>query len=178
MIDRSLFALLLLTVLYIFLVKPHAESVSLLNSQIAVLDAQITAQENLKKFKADTEKRVKNIINSSAANEVYFYPAAQSNSVSLVELQDFVKNATKSSNMEFVSSNWGEPFSDQKTGITKLPLSFVVKGSPLDANTFLKNILFAQKLVKIERASITKYQNQQLLLNFSIVAFKPDRGKQ
>jgi hypothetical protein len=100
------------------------------------------------------------------------YPVKTSASLALVDLQDFVKTKATTTKMEITTSTWGEPVADVITGLTRIPMTVTLKGIPPDVNMFLQKLLYGEKFIKIERASITKYQDQQLLLNLSLVAFK------
>jgi hypothetical protein len=51
-------------------------------------------------------------------------------------------------------------------------MTFTLKGIPVDVDQFLQKLLYGKKFIKIERATVSKYQDQQLLLNLSLVAFK------
>ena len=170
--DRSLLVLLAIIVAFIFYVKPARENIDLLRTRITVLDGQIAAQENIRRQRVDISGRLKATGVSTAVNEGYLYPAGESESLALVDLQDFVKGIVVANHMEIVTSTWGEPAPDPKNGLTRIPMTFVVKGVPSGMDAFLRQLLYGRRFIKAERATITRFQDQQLLLNISMVAFK------
>lgn len=173
--DRSLLVLLAVTVAFVLYAKPARQNIELMQTKIAVLDSQIAAQENLKRQSKGIDGRLKVTGAAAAANETYLYPASKSNSLTLVELQQFVKGAAQGNHMEVVTSTWGEPAPDPNTGLIKIPMSFTLKGMPADVDQFLKKLCYgSSRYIKTERASITKFQDHVLLLNLSLVAFKRD----
>jgi hypothetical protein len=173
--DRSLLVLLAVTVAFVLYVKPARQNIDLLQSKIAVLDSQIASQENIKRQRKGIDGHLKSTGAAAAANESYLYPAAKSNSLALVDLQQFVKGAATASHMEVVTSTWGEPAPDPGTGLIKIPMTFTMKGLPANLDQFLKRLCYgSSRYIKTERATISKFQDQMLLLNISLVAFKRD----
>jgi hypothetical protein len=166
--------LLAVTVAFIFYVKPTRNNISLLQTRLTVLESQIAAQEALKRQSKEIDVSLKSTGAASSVNEAYLYPATMSNSLALVDLQDFVKNGAKANRLEVISSNWGEPIADPKTGQTRLPMTFMVKGAPADLDVFLRKLLYGRRYIKVERATVSRFQEQLLTLNFSLVAFKRD----
>jgi hypothetical protein len=155
-------------------VKPARENINLLKERLTVLDSQIAAQEVIKRQRKDIDARLKITGAAASANEAYLYSAAQSDSLAMVDLQDFVKSTAISTRLEVQSSIWGEPVDDPKIGLTKIPMTFAVKGLPADLDAFLRKLLYGRRFIKVERATLSKVQDQQLLLNFSMLAFKRD----
>jgi hypothetical protein len=170
--DRSLFIVLIITIAFIFYIKPAREKGEQIRMRLAVIESQIASQEAIRKGSGEFKKWVAMIGKTAATNEGYFYPAKTSASLALVDLQDFVKNTANTTKMEITSSTWGEPVADSTTGMIRIPMSFIFKGVPADVDQFLQKLLYGKKYIKIERATVTKYQDQQLLLNVSLVAFK------
>jgi hypothetical protein len=170
--DRSLLLLLAITVAFIFYVKPARENINLLQTRLDVLNSQIAAQENIKRQNKNLGGYLKTTGIAASANEGYLYPAAESTSMAMVDLQDFVKNSATANRQEIVASTWGEPVDDPKTGQIRLPMTFTVKGAPSDLDAFLRKLLHDRHFIKIERATVSRYQDQQLMFNFSMVAFK------
>jgi len=170
--DRSLLIVLVITVAFIFYIKPARERGEQTRMRLAVVESQIAAQEAIKRGSADFNKRVAALGKTATTNEAYIYPAKTSSSLALVDLQDFVKNTATSTKMEITTSTWGEPVADSTTGMTRIPMTFMLKGIPADVDQFLQKLLYGKKFIKIERATISKYQEQQLLLSLSLVAFK------
>jgi len=170
-IDRSLLILLLTTICYIFFVKPHADDITYLKNKIIVAKNQIAAQETIKSRKNEIEKLIKQGNDSTAINESFFFTSEQSDSIAMVSLQDFVKNAAKNNKIEVLNSNWGVPFNDVKNSIVTLPIIFTVRGYPADVNAFLRILLFSKRFLKVEKTTITRSQDQ-LNLNMMVVAFK------
>lgn len=170
--DRSLLIILAITVAFIFYVKPARQNIDLLKTRIAVLDSQIATQENIKKLRREIDGRVKATGAAASANEEFLYPAGKSSSLALVDLQETVKSAAAATHMEVVNSTWGEPVPDEKSGLTRIPMSFMVKGLPADMDQFLQRLLHGKRFIRAERASVTKFQDQLLVLNLSLVAFK------
>lgn len=172
MIDRSLLIVLMITVAFIFYIKPAREKDEQTRMRLAVIETQIAAQETIKRESADFKKRVATTGKTATTNETYVYPAKTSASLALVDLQDFVKSSAAAAKMEIATSTWGEPVADAVTGMTRIPMTFILKGVPAAVDQFLQKLLYGKKYIKIERATITKSQEQQLLLNLSLVAFK------
>ena len=172
--DRSLFVLLAITVAFILYVKPARENSDLLQTRIALLDSQIAAQQNIRRQRREIDGRLKATGVTASANEGYLYPASKSNSLALVDLQDFVKVAAAACRMEIVSSNWGEATVDPKSGLVRIPMTFMLKGMPGDLDGFLQRLLYGRRFIKVERATISRLQDQQLMVNVSLVAFKRD----
>jgi Tfp pilus assembly protein PilO len=172
--DRSLLLLLVVTVAFIFYVKPATEKNSLLRSQVAVLDSQIAFQKNFRAKSGEIDKRLKASGTAAGQNNGYLFPAGQSESLAMVELQEMVRRLAIAEHLEVVSATWGEPVMDGKNLVTRLPMSFVVKGLPPELDTFLRKLSHGGRFVKIERASIAKQMDQVLQLNFSLVAFRRD----
>lgn len=170
--DRSLLIVLMITVAFIFYVKPARENTEQIRMRLAVVESQIAAQETIKRGSADFKKTVAKIGKIAISNEAYVYPEKSSSSLALVDLQDFVKSMATATKMEILTSTWGEPVADPATAMTRIPLSITLKGGPADVDQFLQKILYGKKFIKIERATIAKYQEQQLSLNLSLVAFK------
>ncbi|MFA7403356.1 MAG: GspMb/PilO family protein [Pelobacteraceae bacterium] len=170
--DRSLLIVLVITVAFIFYIKPARERGEQTKMRLAVVESQIAAQESIKRGSADFKKRVASLGKTATTNEAYIYPAKTSSSLALVDLQDFVKSTATATKMEITTSTWGEPVADSTTGMTRIPMTFMLKGIPADVDQFLQKLLYGKKFIKIERATISKYQDQQLLLSLSLVAFK------
>jgi hypothetical protein len=170
--DRSLLIVLMITVAFIFYVKPAREKGEQTRMRLAVIETQIAAQEAIKRGSADFKNRVATTGKTATSNEAYLYPAKTSASLALVDLQDFVKNTATTTKMEITTSNWGEPVVDAATGMTRIPMTFMLKGVPVDLDQFLQKLLYGKKYIKIERATISKFQDQQLYINLSLVAFK------
>ncbi len=173
--DRSLLLLLLvLTVVYVFYLKPQREKSDLLKTKLSVLDSEIAMQNAVKSDHQVIEQSLKKSSAPAAANDSRLYPAGESNSLAMVDFQEFIKKSALTSKLQIITSTWGEQSSDAVTGQTRYPLSMTVKGAPSDIDTFLRTILYGRLHLKIDRASLTKTQDQQLLLNFSLMAFKRD----
>lgn len=170
--DRSLFIVLVITVAFIFYVKPAREKGEQTRMRLAVVESQIAVQEAIKRESADFKKRVTATGKTATINESYIYPAKTSASLALVDLQDLVKSTATATKMEIITSTWGEPAADSATGMTRIPMTFMLKGVPVDVDLFLQKLLYGKKYIKIERATITKVQDQQLMLNLSLIAFK------
>jgi hypothetical protein len=170
--DRSLLVVLLITVVFIFYIKPGREKGEQIKMRLAVIETQIAAQEAIKRGRADFKKRVFTIGKTATTNEAYLYSAKTSASLALVDLQDYVKNTATATKIEIATSTWGEPVVDSSTGMTRIPMSFMFKGIPADIDQFFQKLLYGKKYIKIERAGVSKFQDQQLLLNLSLVAFK------
>lgn len=170
--DRSLLIVLMITVAFIFYIKPAREKGEQTKMRLAVIETQIAAQETIKRESADFKKRVATTGKTATTNEAYVYPVKTSASLALVDLQDFVKSTATATKMEIITSTWGEPVADAVTGMTRIPMNFTITGVPADVDQFLQKILFGKKYIKIERATVSKTQVQQLLLNLSLVAFK------
>lgn len=170
--DRTLIIVLMITVAFIFYIKPAREKSEQTRMRLTVIESQIAAQEAIKGGSDDFRKRVASIGKTATANETYFYTAATSASLDLVDLQDFVKNIAAATKMEIATSTWGEPAADSTSGLTRIPMVFVLKGVPADVDQFLQKLLYGKKYIKIERATISKSQEQLLILNISLVAFK------
>lgn len=170
--DRSLLIVLMITAAFIFYIKPAREKGEQTKARLAVVETQIATQETIKRGSADFKKRVATIGKTATINEAYFYSAKTSASLALVDLQDFVKSTATATKMEITTSTWGEPIADTATGMIRIPMTFTLKGVPGDVDQFLQKLLYSKKYIKVERATISKYQEQQLLLNLSLVAFK------
>jgi Type II secretion system (T2SS), protein M subtype b len=170
--DRSLLIVLLITVAFIFYIRPAREKGDLTRMRLAVIETQIATQESMKRDSASFKTRVAAIGNTSTINEAYIYPAATSASLALVDLQDFVKSTATAAKLEITTSTWGEPVADSSIGMTRIPMSFMLRGLPADVDAFLQKILYGKKFIKVDRASISKFQDQLLVLNLSLVAFK------
>jgi hypothetical protein len=170
--DRSLLIVLMITVAFIFYVKPAREKGEQTRLKLLVIESQIAAQEAIKRGSSDFKKRVDAIGKTATANEAYIYPEKTSASLALVDLQDFVKIIANATKLEITTSTWGEPVADTTTGLTRIPMSFMFKGTPEAVDQFLQKLLYGKKYLRIERATITKYQDQQLILNLSLIAFK------
>lgn len=170
--DRSLIIVLIITAAFIFYVKPARERSEQTKMRLAVAESQIAAQEAIKLGSSDFKKRVASIGKAATSNEAYLYPAKTSVSLALVDLQDTVKSIATTAKMEIVTSTWGEPVNDIATGLTRIPMSFMLRGGPSDLDLFLQKLLYGKKYLKVERATITKFQDQQLTLTISLVAFK------
>jgi len=170
--DRSLLIVLVITVAFIFYIKPAREKGEQIRMRLTVVESQIAAQEAIKRGSADFRKRVAMTGKTATANESYIYPAKTSASLALVDLQDFVKSTATATKMEVITSTWGEPVIDAATGMARIPMSFMLRGVPADVDQFFQKLLYGKKFIKIEKATISKYQDQQLLLNLSLVAFK------
>jgi hypothetical protein len=162
----------MITVAFIFYIKPVREKGELTKVRLAVVEGQIAAQEAIKRGSDDFKRRVATIGKIAATNESYLYSSTTSSSLALVDLQDFVKRMATDAKMEIVTSTWGEPTPDSTTGMIRIPMTFMLKGIPPDLDQFLQKLLYGRKYIKIERATISKYQDQQLFLNLSLVAFK------
>lgn len=175
--DRSLLIVLMITAAFIFYIKPAREKGEQVRMKLAIVESQIAAQEAIKRSSGDFRKRLEATGRTAATNEAYLYQAKTSASLALVDLQDFVKNIATAKKMEIVSSTWGEPTYDSTADITRIPMNFILRGVPPDVDQFLQKLLYGPKYVKIERASISKFQDQQLVLNLSLLAFKQG-GKQ
>lgn len=172
--DKGLFILLALTVAYILYVRPARDNSALLETQLTVLDSQIATQEAVRAKRKEIDSQLKSVAGAAKTNEGFLYPPKQSNSLVMVDLQDMVKTAATATNMQMVSSTWGEPVVDSTTGQTRFPMSFSAKGAPADLDAFLGRLLYARRFIKVERATITKSQDQQLLLTAALTAFKQD----
>ena len=170
--DRSLLALLIIAAAFILYVKPTQEKIELLQARTPALDAQITAQENIRRNSAEFGGRVKRIGEQIAGNSSRLYPAETSESLALTDLQDFVKTTATNCKMEITTSTWGEAVADAKSGITRIPMTFTLTGIPADVDQFLKKLLSGRQFIKIERATINRVQDQQLVLTLALVAFK------
>lgn len=172
MMDRSLLIILMITTAFIFYIKPAREKGDQTRMRLTVVETQIAAQETIKRDSANFKKRVATTGKTATTNETYIYPAKTSASLALVDLQDFVKNTATATKMEVTTSTWGEPVADTTTGMTRIPMTFMIRGFPADVDQFLQKLLYGKKFIKIERATILKTQEQQLSLNVSLVAFK------
>lgn len=170
--DRTLLIVLMITAAFIFYVKPAREKGEQVRMKLAIVESQIAAQEAIRRSSGDFRQRVEATGRTASANEAYLYPAKTSASLALVDLQDFVRGVATATKMEIVTSTWGEPAADVTTGITRIPMNFMLRGVPPDVDQFLQKLLYGRKFVKIERATISKYQDQLLVLNLSLVAFK------
>jgi hypothetical protein len=162
----------MITAAFIFYIKPAREKGEQTRMRLAVVESQIAAQEAIKAGSADFKKRVATTGKTATANETYFYPAKTSATLALVDLQDFVKNTALTTKMEVTTSTWGEPVADGATGMMRIPMTFMLRGVPADVDQFLQKLLYGKKYIRIERATISKYQDQQLVLNLALVAFK------
>lgn len=170
--DKSLLIVLMITVAFIFYVKPAREQAEQTKIKLTVVEAQIAAQDTIKRGSKDFEKKMLVLTKTSTANESYIYSEKTSASLALVDLQDFVKKTATATKMEITTSTWGEPVFDSTTGMSRIPMSFMLKGVPADLEPFLQKLLYGNKYIKIERATVSKYQDQQLLINLSLIAFK------
>ena len=175
MSDRALLFLLAVTVWYVFGVKPHAEGLSAIKARIAAVDLQIAGQRDLHTQQAAIERLVNAAMQNAHHNRGLLFDETSSTSLDMVTIQDNVKMLAIETKLEVVSTTWGEPARDQKSPIVRLPITCIMRGTPTDINAFLKQLLYGKRLVKIERASLTRNQGQQLLLNCTIIAFKLDR---
>ena len=172
--DRSLLVLLVIIVAFVLYVKPAQKNIELMQARSLVLDSQIAAQEAIKGQQKDIDKRLKSTRESISANESYLYPAGKSSSLALVDLQDVVKKGADAHRLEIMTSTWGEPAVDAKSGLVKIPMMITLKGGPSELEAFLLDLLHGRRYIKVDRATISRYQDQQLLVNLSIVAFKQD----
>ncbi|GAM08224.1 general secretion pathway protein M [Geobacter sp. OR-1] len=170
--DRWLLLLLLVTAVFILFVKPARESIELMQTRLTVVESQIAAQKALKAGRSEIERRISSAGTVAEANERYLYPITTSSSMALVDLQDTVRTAATQTRMEIVTSTWGEPVTDPVSGLTRIPMSFVLKGGPAEIDPFLRKLQNGSRFVKVERASVTKFQDQYLTLNLALVAFK------
>ena len=91
----------------------------------------------------------------------------------LADLQDFVKGIAAGHHLVVQNSTWGEPVTDPKGGLTTIPMMFTLRGVPADIDFFLRELLHGRRFIRVERASVTKAQDQ-LQLNIALVAFKRD----
>lgn len=170
--DRSLLIVLIITAAFIFYIKPAREKGEQTRMRLAVVEAQIAAQEAIKGGSSDFKKRLTTTGKTASINEAYLYPAKTSTSLALVDLQDFVKSSAIASKMEITTSTWGEAVPDSVTNMTRIPMTFTLKGVPADVDKFLQKLLYGGKYIRIERASLSKTQDQQLYITLSLVAFK------
>ncbi|MEI6206357.1 MAG: GspMb/PilO family protein [Desulfuromonadales bacterium] len=170
--DRSLLIVLVITAAFIFYIKPAREKGEQTRMRLSVVESQIATQEAIKRGSADFKKRVEATGKTATTNETYLYPSKTSASLALVDLQDFVKSTATATKMEITTSTWGEPVVDGTTGMTRIPMTFMLKGVPADVDQFLQKLLYGNKFIKIERASVSRLQDQLLVLNLSLVAFK------
>jgi hypothetical protein len=170
--DRSLLIVLIITAAFIFYIKPAQEKGEQIRMRLAVVEAQIVAQEAIKKGSTEFKTQVATLGKTAASNESYVYPAKISPSLALVDLQDLLKNIATATRTEIMNSTWGEPAADVATGMTRIPMAVMLKGAPADVDQFLQKLLYGKKFIKIERATISKIQEQQLAVNLSLIAFK------
>ncbi len=172
MIDKKIIVILLLLVFYIFFIKPKAENIEPLVEEVALYQKKISKEEYLKKNKEKIQKDIKNMLTIAQKNKEKFFPPEMNNSEALGKILEFLKSTASSNNVEFLTSQWGEPVEDETGNFIKLPLSVVVRGYPPDINSYLQNVYSFNKIIKIDKLDLSIYRKEKINLSFSVVGYK------
>jgi Tfp pilus assembly protein PilO len=172
MIDKKVIVILLLLVVYIFFVKPKAENIEPLVQELALYQKKITKEQYLKENKDEILKDINKMLEFAEKNKEKFFPPETNNSEALGQILEFLKLTAINDNVEFLTSQWGEPVEDETGNFLKLPLSVVVRGYPEDINKYLQDVYSYKKLIKIDKLSTSIYRNEKINLSFSTTGYK------
>ncbi len=172
MIDKKVIIILLLLVVYIFFIKPKAENIEPLVEEVALYQKKITKEQYLKENKDKILKDINKMLEIAENNKKKFFSPEINNSEALGQILEFLKITASNNNIEFLTSQWGEPVEDETGNFLKLPLSVVVRGYPPEINKYLQDVYSYEKLIKIEKVSISIYRNEKINLSFSTIGYK------
>ena len=174
MIDKKLLAILILLAGYVLWIKPLQQEAAPKWVQLTTIRKSIAKEEFIAK-QAEKIKSIypvyEKIINS---NRALFFPKNTPLATDRSKLQQMVKHLLEQNGLEVVRINWGEVI--KKAGYEKLPLSFTARGYPGQIETFLKQLLSANKLIRFEQISISKFRREKLVIEAIIVGFKLEAG--
>ncbi len=172
MIDKKIIVILLLLIGYIFFIKPKAQNIEPMVEEIALYQKKISKEEYLKKNKEKILKDINDMLKISEKNKQKFFPPEINNSEALGSILEFLKSSALKNNVEFLTSQWGEPVEDETGNFIKLPISVVVRGNPPDINRYLQDVYSFTKIVKIDKLTLSIYRKEKVNLSFSVVGYK------
>ncbi len=172
MVDKKVIIILLLLVGYIFFIKPKAENIESMVQELAFIQQKISKEEYLKKNKEKILKDIDKMLQIAQKNKQKFFSPQINNSEALGKILEYLKNSALKNNIEFLTSQWGEPVEDETGNFMKLPISVVVRGDPPDINKYLQDVYSYNKLIKIDKVTFGIYRKEKINLSFSVIGYK------